>query len=326
MKIALTYDLKEQYLKEGYSAAEVAEFDSVQTIEALETALEELGFEPVRIGSIFDLVESLAAGQRWPLVFNIAEGLHGLCREAQVPALLDAYRIPYVFSDALTLTITLHKALAKEVVRKCGVVTADWCVVAKEEDLKAVDLPYPLFIKPLGGGTGMGIDDSSRIENATQLQEKVRSLLQQYKQPVLVETYLGGREFTVGIIGNGQSAQSIGVMEIHVAQSGIYSYQNKQDYVQKVRYSTPEPPIVLACSQVALAAWQALGCQDAGRVDVKMDEKGNVHFLEVNPLAGLHPIDSDLPILCRQNGISYTSLIALIMESALRRLGLQNET
>lgn len=329
MRIGLTYDLKQSYLEDGYAPEEVAELDSPVTIDAIETSLGSLGYETERIGNVKDLVAALAQGRRWPLVFNIAEGLHGLCREAQIPALLDAYRIPYVFSDSLTMVVTLHKGLSKAVVASHGVPTADFRVIERMEDLTAVDMPYPLFIKPVGGGTGMGIDGNSIVSNRLQLYEGVQRLLTNHVQPVLVETYLSGREFTVGIVGTGGEAQVVGMMEIVVdthSDHGVYSYTSKQQYKDCATYRKVEGIVSQQCEMVALGAWRALGCRDGGRVDLRMDETGNVHFLEVNPLAGLHPVDSDLPILAAMAGIDYRSLIALIIESALRRVGLAGET
>lgn len=321
----MTYDLKDDYLKEGYEPESVAECDSLVTIDAIDAALQKLGHQTVRIGNVKALVARLAEGRRWDLVFNIAEGLFGLLRESQIPALLDAYQIPYVFSEGFVLTICLHKGFTKDVVRKAGVATADFCTLSHPEDYKKVDLPYPLFLKPVAGGTGIGITASSKVTNPGQLKSVSQAMLAAYEQPVLVETYLSGREFTVGITGTGDDAVSTGVMEIiidHQSDGGIYSYKTKQEYVTTTRYEKPEAAAWKACEAVALAAWQALGCRDGGRVDVKMDEKGVVHFLEVNPLAGLHPIDSDLPILSRMHGLSYDELIARIVHSAQKRLGL----
>lgn len=328
MRIGLTYDLKQRYLDDGYSSEEVAELDSHETIDAIDAALRANGFEPERIGNIKDLVDALAAGRRWPVVFNIAEGLHGLCREAQIPALLDAYRIPYVFSDSLTLVVTLHKALAKAMVRQRGVPTADYRLVEREEDIAGVDLPFPLFIKPVGGGTGMGIDGNSIICDTHQLHRQGRRLLAAHEQPVLVETYLSGREFTVGIVGTDKDARVVGMMEIVVdraSDQGVYSYTSKQQYLSCASYHPVAPVIAKECEDVALGAWRALGCRDGGRIDLRMDAQGVVNFLEVNPLAGLHPVDSDLPILARMAGIGYDGLIGLIMASACERIGITRE-
>nr|WP_321297149.1 ATP-grasp domain-containing protein [uncultured Sphaerochaeta sp.] len=325
MLVGLTYDLKDDYLQEGYDAELVSECDSSLTIETLEQTLRALGYETIRIGNVKALVAYLAQGKRCDLVFNIAEGLFGLLRESQIPALLDAYQIPYVFSDSFVLAICLHKAFAKQVVSDHGVNTAPFSLIQNLSDIAHIHLPYPLFLKPVAGGTGIGISAHSLVENKEELERVARHLLDAYAQPVLVETYLTGREFTVGITGTGDDAQSVGVMEILVDASsdkGIYSYKTKQEYLSCTRYVRPDEEAACLCEQVALGAWKALGCRDGGRVDVRMDGEGVVHFLEVNPLAGLHPVDSDLPILSAMHGLSYQALLARIMHSACIRSGL----
>ncbi len=277
----------------------------------------------MRIGGIESLVGRLAAGERWDLVFNIAEGMHGLGREAQIPALLDAYRIPYTFSDPLVLAITLHKGIAKHILKNMGVATPDFIVVNTLSDLDGHRLAFPLFVKPAAEGTGKGISSRSLVYNDTDLRERCRQLLAEFRQPVLVETFLPGREFTVGILGTGAGARALQPMEVVFraeAAGIIYSYETKKNYTELVEYSLLTGELGQACQELALAAWRGLGCRDGGRVDLRLDSRGRPGFIEVNPLAGLHPIDSDLPILCRLAGISYETLIAEIMSSALERL------
>src|SRR5580698_1202381 len=153
MRFGVTYDLRTDYLALGYGEEETAEFDSEVTIAALCGALEALGHEPIRIGSLQRLAEQLVAGERWDAVFNICEGLKGVSREAQVPALLEAYDVPYVFSDPLTLALALDKAMAKRVVRSCGVPTAEFALIERIEDVSKIELPFPLFLKPVAEGS-----------------------------------------------------------------------------------------------------------------------------------------------------------------------------
>ncbi|MEZ5592652.1 MAG: D-alanine--D-alanine ligase [Gammaproteobacteria bacterium] len=327
MQIGLTYDLREDYLALGYSDEETAEFDRPDTIEAIEQALLELGHQTVRIGHIQALTQRLAAGERWELVFNIAEGLHGYGREAQVPALLDAYGIAYTFSDPLVSALTLHKGLTKHVVRGHGIATPDFALVASPDDLEQIDLPYPLFAKPVAEGTSKGVDTTSRIREPGQLREVCQYLLERFRQPVLVETYLPGREFTVGILGTGAAARPVAVMEVTLqkdADAGIYTYRNKAQFETLVQYRLAHDDDAEQAKTTALAAWQALGCRDGGRVDVRLDAQGKAQFIEVNPLAGLHPGHSDLPIMCTLAGIPYRDLIQAIVNSASSRCPAQN--
>lgn len=324
MNIGITYDLRDDYLKEGYGYEATAEFDRTDTIDGIDEALVGLGHATERIGNVRQLVKRLAAGDRWDLVFNIAEGMYGICREALVPALLDAYQIPYTFSDPFVLSITLHKGLTKSVIRTAGIPTADFAVVETMKDVDSLNLPFPLFAKPVAEGTGKGINEASKVDTHEQLSVLCSHLLEEFRQPVLVETYLPGREFTAGIIGTGQGAQVIGVMEVlfrkHHEGEKIYSFNNKSNYEEIIDYQIPEQEIVSSCSELALRSWEALGCRDGGRVDIRMDNFGIPNFIEVNPLAGLNPVHSDLPIMCRLQGIEYNELIRLILDSAISRM------
>jgi D-alanine-D-alanine ligase len=325
MKVGLTYDLRDDYLSEGYSYEETAEFDRADTIEAIEESLKSLGYETDRIGNVKHLVTRLAAGGKWDFVFNIAEGMYGLGREAQVPALLDAYRIPYTFSDPLVLAVTLHKGMTKAILSDAGIRTPDFFVVNRISDAAKVNLPYPLFAKPVAEGTGKGISDASKVNSAEELHSVCERLLNEFRQPVLVEKYLPGREFTVGIVGTGDNAEAIGVMEVlfnekHHGEE-IYSFHNKSNYEEIIEYCIPEQEVVQECSSLAIGAWNVLGCRDGGRVDVRMDNMDRPSFIEVNPLAGLNPVHSDLPIICRLLGISFQDLIERIVHSTLKRVG-----
>jgi len=324
MTVGLTYDLRSEWLAEGFSEVETAEFDREETVDAIEAAVRAEGHRTERIGNHRSLMAALAAGTRWDLVFNICEGMHGLGREALVPALLDAYRIPYTFSDPVVLSVSLHKAMTKRIVRDAGVATPGFSVVEALEDVEAVALPYPLFAKPLGEGTGKGIDPTSRIGDAGELRRVCEKLLAEYRQPVLVEEYLPGREFTTGIVGTGAAAEAVGTMEVillDAAEAHAYSYVNKEQCEERVLYELAPEKDASACASLALRAWRALGGRDAGRIDIRMDSKGVPNFIEVNPLAGLHPKHSDLPIICTKVGIGFQELIRRILASASTRVG-----
>ncbi|MEW5801941.1 MAG: D-alanine--D-alanine ligase [bacterium] len=323
MIIGITYDLRDDYLAEGYGEEETAEFDSSITIEAIEQALQESGYETDRIGHVKSLVQRLARGDRWDMIFNIAEGLRGFGREAQIPALLDAYDIPYTFSDPMVLSLALHKGITKRIIRDLGIPTPDFAIIETEDDLSRVNLSFPLFAKPVAEGTGKGITAASKIRTKAELDAVCQRLLREYTQPVLVETFLPGREFTVGIIGTGQDARAIGTLEIillHNAEPDVYSYANKEVWEGKVEYRLVNDAMAIDVQAVALAAWRGLGCRDAGRIDLRADTHGKPCFMEVNPLAGLRPHHSDLPILGALLGITYRELIAQIMRSALKRI------
>lgn len=331
MHIGLTYDLRSEYLDQGYSEDETAEFDREDTVDALEHALTRLGHTTARIGNVRQLVGRLASGDHWDLVFNIAEGLYGMGREAQIPAILDAYAIPYTFSDPLAMSLTLHKAMTKRVVRDAGLPTSDFTMVVQAGDELCVDFPPPFFVKPVAEGTGKGVSPASIVRHQDDLAAACRKLISTYHQPALVERYLAGREFTVGIIGSAADAAVLGTIEVHlraVAEPGVYSYINKEHCEQLVEYRLVRPQDsapVKEAEDIALRAWRVLGCRDAGRVDLRSDEKGRPQFMEVNPLAGLHPQHSDLPIICNHLGIAYVKLIERIIASAAQRSRLEDQ-
>jgi len=326
MLIGLTYDLRAEYLAAGYGEEETAEFDRPDTIDAIENALGQLGHATDRIGNARQLIGRLAHHDRWDLVVNIAEGLYGIAREAQVPAILDVYQIPYTFSDPLIMALSLDKGLSKVVVRHAGVPTPDFAIVREPADADQVDLPFPLFAKPLAEGTGKGVTPASKVSTRESLRQRCEDLLARFRQPVLVERFLSGREFTVGLVGTGAEATALGTLEIVLlagAEQDVYSYVNKERCEELVEYRlvrAESDPEVHRAEAIALHAWRALGCRDAGRVDLRSDDAGQPQFLEVNPLAGLHPLHSDLPMLCTALGIPYVTLIDKIVRSAMQRM------
>lgn len=322
MHIGITYDLRAEYLAEGYGEEETAEFDRPDTIEAIETTLRALGHTTDRIGNVKKLVARLAAGARWDLVFNIAEGLHGIGREAQVPSLLEAYCIPYTFSDSMIMALTLHKGMTKHIIRDLKIPTPDFQVITSADEARLIRLPLPLFAKPVAEGTGKGVNPTSKITSYEQLEPLCAQLLATYKQPVIVETFLPGREFTVGIVGTGDKARAIGVIEIILLENSdpdVYSYKNKEICEEVVEYRLVDDELARKSAEVALAAWRGLGCRDAGRIDLRTDASGVPSFIEVNPLAGIHPEHSDLPIIANKIGLPYRDLIAAIIDSAASR-------
>lgn len=323
LQIGFTYDLRDDYLAEGMSPEEAAEFDKPATIDAIASTLTGLGHRVARIGNLRALTGRLAAGERWDLVFNIAEGRSGFAREAQIPALLEGFGIPTVFSDALTLALCLHKGFTKRVVRDAGLATPKFVVVEEVGDLDVSGLSFPLFAKPVAEGTGKGVSVKGMVRDAMSLRTVCDSLLSRFWQPVLVEEFLPGREFTVGVVGTGAKARVLGTIEILLlsnAEPLAYTFDNKDQYLDRVKYLLVDDPESRAAADLALAAYRALGCRDGGRVDIRSDAEGKPQFMEINPLAGLDPVNSDLPIICGLKGYAFEELIGWIMDSAMERL------
>lgn len=325
MKIGLTYDLRSEYLAAGFDEVATAEFDRDDTIDSIEHAIRSLGHETDRIGHLRQLVSRLGTGDRWDLVFNICEGMYGVAREAQVPALLEGFRIPCTFADSSMMVICLDKGLTKTLIQKAGLPTPGFAVVSNLTDVDRVELPFPLFAKPLAEGTGKGISPASCISSKEELQSVCAMLLEKFQQPVLAETYLSGREFTVGLIGTGDDARVLGTMEIVLlagAEPGAYSYVNKERCEELVRYDmvNASDPEVAEAERIALAAWKLLKGRDGGRIDLRSDGSGQPNFIEANPLAGLHPEHSDLPMIATGVGMPYRELIGIIVDSASTRI------
>ncbi|MEZ6122113.1 MAG: D-alanine--D-alanine ligase [Planctomycetaceae bacterium] len=327
MLIGLTYDLRDEYLAAGYSEEETAEFDRADTIDSIESALNELGHQTVRIGNAKQLIHALAEGRQWDLVFNICEGLHGAGREAQVPAILEVFRIPVTFSDPCVMATCLDKGITKAIVSHAGLATPKYAVLQRLEQLVEVTrgMKFPLFAKPIAEGTGKGVSPASKVTDAVQLNDICRQLLERHRQPVLIEEFLPGREFTVGILGTGPDARVLGTLEIVLlndAEPDVYSYVNKERCEDLVEYRLVRADgdeQVHAAEALALASWRELGCRDGGRIDLRCDAAGQPQFIEANPLAGLHPFHSDLPMLATAVGLPYAELLRAIVDSAAQR-------
>ena len=327
LSIGFVFDLRDDYLAMGHSIEAVAEFDSIETIEAIEASLQRIGHRVTRVGHGRELARRFVTGERFDLVFSIAEGLKGRSREAQVPALCELFDQPYVFSDPLTMAVTLDKAVAKRIVRDAGIPTAPFLVYERAGQSLDGWSHYPAFVKPLAEGTGKGCEKASMVHDEAGLRAAAESILSRFKQAALVESYLPGREFTVGILGAGDTARVVGIIEIVLlteagADEGVYSFANKEECERLVRYDRVDDEEARLAATRALAAHRALQCRDAARHDLRSDATGSPVFLEVNPIAGLHPSHSDLPILSDMHGLAYDDLLAEIITHAARRYGL----
>jgi D-alanine-D-alanine ligase len=321
------------------SRDEFAEWDSPETITAVESALRKIG-KVVRLEANEEFPEKLRR-TRPDIVFNIAEGLNGVNREAHVPAICEFFGIPYSGSDPFTLSLCLDKARTKETLNFHRIATAPFTVVQTTDDLpKARALPLPLFVKPLHEGSSKGITDKNLCWDYEQLAAQTRFLLENYEQPVLVEQYLPGKEFTCGVIGNGDEATVLPIvgMNFETLPEGalpIYSFD------AKFVWDRPENPLDIfecpakvspalksAIESTVLAAYRALGCRDWARVDVRLDGAGVPNLIEVNPLPGILPNPEDnscLPKAARAAGFGYDELIQSCLRHAAARQGVALE-
>jgi D-alanine-D-alanine ligase len=334
MKIGIAFDLKADFDASALPADApddlLEEYDSPATVEAIARVLATRGHEPVLLGGGRRFVERLLEA-RPDLVFNLAEGRGSRSREAHVPALCELLGIPCTHSDPLTMAVSLDKAMAKRVVASAGVPTPRFAVVSQVAQLSDLVLPYPLFAKPLFEGSSMGVRRRSRCADEAQLRERVQRLLDDYGEPVLVEEFCGGHEFTVAILGTGAEARVVSAMEVvplvTPVADFVYSLEVKRNpnWREEIRYDAPpRRPVreVAQIEQVALDAYRALDCRDVGRVDVRCDANGAPKFIELNPRPGLAPGWSDIALLWERVGRSYDDLILSILDRACARLRL----
>jgi D-alanine-D-alanine ligase len=330
MNIGIAYDLKTDFDATANGGPEDAleEYDSPATVDAIERALCALGHRVVRLGGGRNF---LTAALETPpdLVFNIAEGAGSRSREAHVPAACEMLGIAYTHSDPLTMALSLDKGMAKRIAASAGVPTPRFAVIESESDVDAVSLEYPLFAKPLFEGSSMGIRRSSKIANAAALRERVVALIRAYAEPVLVEEFCSGPEYTVALLGGGSRSRVVAAMEIvpkKVAASDfVYSLEIKRsaDWQSEMEYAVPpRRPAreIAAIEAVALGAYRALGCRDIARVDVRTGRDGEPKFIEANPLPGIAPGWSDLALLWERLGRSYDDLVHSIVAEASARL------
>jgi D-alanine-D-alanine ligase len=316
---------------------EFAEWDSVETIDAVARALARHG-QVIRLEATDDFPQRLREA-RPDIVFNIAEGLRGPNREAHVPAICEFYGIPYSGSDPFTLALCLDKARTKEILRAHGVPTADWWLVRTVTDVTVLldePLAFPLFVKPVHEGSSKGITERNFVASRDQLAAVVLDLLDRYQQPVIVERYLAGAEFTCGVLGNGAEARVLPIVGINFdslpeGALPIYGFEAKWVWdraEQPLRiFECPariDEPLRAEIERVVLRTFHALGCRDWSRVDVRLDAEGRANIVEVNPLPGILPDPADnscLPKAARAAGLDYDALIGACLQASAARHG-----
>ena len=337
---------------------EYAEWDSEETIAAVERALSACG-QVIRLEANEDFPERLRK-ERPDLVFNIAEGLRGVNREAHVPAICEFFGIPYSGSDPFSLSLCLDKARTKEWLSYHGVPTAPFVLLRDATDLESFlggkrsgngasavasflgPRSVGLFAKPVHEGSSKGITERNFCRTPKELRAQVLFLLERYQQPVLVEAYLPGAEFTCAILGNGETARVLPIVGINFAalpEGAVPVY----GFEAKWLWDRPENPLdMFECparieealaseiERVALRAYHVLGCRDWSRIDVRLDAAGEPNVVEVNPLPGILPNpeeNSCFPKAARVAGLSYDELIQSCLRAAAEREGvrLRNE-
>jgi D-alanine-D-alanine ligase len=305
-----------------------AEFDEPETIEAISAALRQGGFETVVLEATAGFPQKLEAAKP-DIVFNIAEGRTGRNREAQIPAILEYYDVPYTGSDAAALSVSLDKAMAKRLAQSRGIQTPRFRIITIESSEMTCDLPFPVIIKPNAEGSSKGIPDDCVAEDVSGLHRLVGQMRSNYDGDLMAEQYVDGREFTVGIIGNGPDIRIFEPMEVVYRKLRgaykVYSYEVKKNYRDYISYKCPpdlSEELIASMKRDAEIVYKTLGCLDFARVDFRLSKDEDVFFLEANPLPGLAPGYSDFPMLANFNGIEYERLICEMLGCALKRYGM----
>jgi D-alanine-D-alanine ligase len=322
MHIGIVCELQEQPpLHTGLVASidMTAEFATAWEVEQLAATLAELGHETTVIGDMAALVRFLGCGGAVDLVFNYAAGVWGRAREAQVPALLEALRVPYTGADAFTLTVCIDKALVKQLWCTAGLPATPVRTVQDCAELAGAAEAlggFPLFVKPAREGSSKGVSPRSVVHSEAELAAQVNALLAHY-QPVLVEPYLPGREFSVGVLGSGPAAQALGAVEIGHGATPLVDVLGKKAWAPQTFQPVLDSALHSRLGALGVHAFRALDCQTIARVDMRMDREGNVQLMEINPNPGLHPTRSAMPALARLAGLSYADLIDRLIGQAL---------
>jgi D-alanine-D-alanine ligase len=325
LRVGFTYNMKRVDSKAGNDAE--AEYDPPETIEAIRSAIEQLGHEVVPLEANPSLPERLVDA-KVDLVFNIAEGLSGRNREAQVPALCELIGVPYTGSDSATLALALDKALAKRILKQHGITTPEFQVFStgREKLSPTLAAKFPLIVKPNAEGSSKGIAAAGVVDDEPAMRAAVAAIVEKYRQPALVEEYIAGREFTVGLLGD-KRPRVLPPMEICFKNKDntrpVYDFEIKQEWEKHVFYECPAKLSTTEARNVERAAREtflALDCRDVARIDLRMSKDGQVYVLEVNPLPGLTPDYSDLVLISKAANIDYRTLIAEILAGGLKRL------
>ncbi|HZK28250.1 MAG TPA: ATP-grasp domain-containing protein [Thermoclostridium sp.] len=327
-RVGITFNLKQE--KENEQEDEQAEYDSIGTIESISKALKKTGCEIYFIEAGTKLPEKLIECSP-DIIFNIAEGKGGRGREAQVPSILNYYSMPFTGSDETTLCIALDKGLTKRLVRSCNIKTPVFFVWKGESTTIPSNLRFPVILKPNAEGSSKGVLGNMIARSRKELHEILHEKWNRYHQPILIEEYIAGREFTVGILGNGGEKRIFRPMEIVISPNGnpdgskVYSFHVKKNYKEYVQYKCPailDLNIEQKMIQYSKKIYEMLECRDFARIDFMLSDSNDIYFIEINPLPGLAPGYSDYPMLAEYNGLGYDELIKCVLNNGLRRYGM----
>lgn len=324
MLIGFLFDDIESYqASAGDAADETAELSYPDEIDAIIAAIESLGHQVKRIGDMNGLLKEISKGISVDLFFNYAIGKHGKTREAQIPALLEGLKIPYTGADSFSLALAADKAVTKRLWQQAGLPTSAFIEVPNIEALAQHQLPtFPLFVKPVHEGTSKGITCHSKVDGMEDLLDQINFINTTYHQPALVEEYLTGREFSVGVMGSNSTGRAIGAVEICSATHAFADYHTKSDWSEETFKAVEDKTLTNNICDLALAAYQTVKCQCIGRVDIRLDDQNQPNLIEINPNPALYDKNCSMPIIAKNAGISYPGLFDQIIQDAVVRFQL----
>ena len=311
------------------------EYDPPHTIELIKHGILTTGHEYIFIEADENFVENLKA-LKPDLVFNRAEGLRGDSRESHVPAILEMLGIPYVGSNVLTTAIGLNKAWAKKVLLYHGISTPKFYVCKSDQEAERIREGFPYILKPNEEGSSMGITEENLVHDKTQLRTRLKQMIEEHQQPILIEQFIQGREFSTGLLGRpGQDPDVLSILEIDFSKfpevGGVFGQRAKTVLDSLDHYICPaqiSKNLKKLLERLSVDIWHALDVKDFARIDFRMNDKRKFFFLEINPLPGMDfdTEENDLsfyPYMAMKSGYSYDELVRRLLESACARYGLK---
>ncbi|AZR72864.1 hypothetical protein BBF96_05345 [Anoxybacter fermentans] len=291
------------------------------TVQAVKDAIKQLEWEPVLIPVGHNLISQIHQAQV-DIVFNIATGIGNKNQQANVVAMLELAKIPFTGSGLRTHILGIHKEVAKYLFKSAGIPTPAFQVFITGQEELDPKLRFPLIVKPSSEGSSMGITENSVVQNKTQLYEQINHLLTVFNEPVLVEEFIEGREFTIGILGN-QKTIPLPIEEI-IFQNKFYSYEVKERDAVKIECPARlRPELALKMLEAAQKAYRLLDCAGYARIDLRLDAEENFYFLEINTLPGIQPGYSEIPRMAEVLGLDFPALVRCLIELGLERFGAQ---
>lgn len=327
IRVGLFYNLRDDFKKEENAPIDAnADWDIAETVILLKDGLEESGFEVIDIGNPVLLADT-KVWEQFDLVFSICEMTGYRHREALVPSLCEMFDIPYVFSPPASMLISLDKNLCNFMVRQAGCKVPDWQLIHDVSELDPSRFTnYPYIVKPSAEGSGMGISQLAVVHTFDALQVRADQVLRKYQQPVIVQKFISGREFTVGVFETLNGLIAMQPVELSPQGSEledfVYGYQTKEQADTLVQFVPVYGALASQLQTLAINSFKAIGCRDAGRVDIRLSPTETPFFLEINPLPHLHPEIGDFCRSARASGISYADLLSEIVKNAANRFNL----